>query len=534
MKILIILFLLTALLQSQSPDLIKLGSSYRIYPGNVHQTEPFVAKDPSDPAHLFASANTTQINPFFISEGVYSSTDRGLTWRGNDTCTGPNITFHGGDPGIAIDDSGRYVLVRIGRAPVYGLYSHTSTNRGLTWTVQKQISDHDLERATVVSDNNPASPYYGRVYAAWVRFAPPFPVYISYTDDGGAAWSAPLKVNNPPQRCAGPDLTIRKDGTVYLTWAGVTSTSPFQETQVGFASSSNGGASWSVTESAFAVNGITGILSQKQNIRVNGYPRIGVDNSGGTFNNRIYILTTQKNRTPAGSDADLILTRSTDGGATWLSSLRVNTDPLNNGKTQYFPAMDIDDNGGVNLLWYDDRETANDSTDVYMGRSVNGGESFGEVKISEKAFKPEPIGSLGQGYQGDNIALLSSGSYLVPLWMENSSGKYQIRTVPVQIVSSSADEPVTAPTRFELNQNYPNPFNPETNISFSIASPGVVKLRVYTLSGELVAEPVSGYLTEGEYQFSFNSQEYGLGSGIYFFSIESGNQRVTRGMVYTK
>lgn len=534
MKILIVLFLLTALLQSQSIDLIKLGSSYRIYPGNVHQTEPFIVKDAADPAHLFASANTTQISPFFISEGVYSSTDRGLSWRGNDTCTGPNITFHGGDPGIAIDDSGKYVLVRIGRAPVYGLYSHTSTNRGLTWTVQKQIADHDLERATVMSDNNPASPYFGRVYAAWVRFAPPFPVYISYTDDGGANWSSPLQVNTPPQRCAGPDLAIRKDGTVYLTWAGVTSTSPFQETQVGFASSSNGGASWSVTESAFAVNGITGILSQKQNIRVNGYPRIGVDNSGGTYNGRIYILTTQKNRTPAGSDADLILTRSTDGGASWLGSLRVNNDALNNGKTQYFPAMDIDDNGGVNLLWYDDRETTNDSTDVYMGRSVNGGESFSEVKISEQPFKPEPIGSLGQGYQGDNIALISSGSYLVPLWMENSTGKYQIRTVPVQIVSVSADEEAASPAQFTLQQNYPNPFNPETNINFSIVSAGMVKLRIYTLGGELAAEPVSGYLSAGEYSVKFNPREHGLSSGAYFYALEAGSRRTVKGMVYTK
>lgn len=528
-----IFFATAVLLYGQSPDLIKLGNSYRIYPSNVHQTEPFLVRDPADPLHLFASANTTQINPFFISEGVYSSTDRGLTWRGNDTCTGANMAFHGGDPGIAVDQAGRYVLVRIGRAPVYGLYSHTSTDRGLTWTLQKQISDHDLERATVVGDNHPPSPYYGRVYAAWVRFAPPFPVYISYTDDGGANWSVPLQVNNPSQRCAGPDLAIRKDGTVYLTWAGVTSTSPFQETLAGFATSANGGATWSVTENAFAVNGITGSLPQKQNIRVNGYPRISVDNSGGVYNGRIYILTTQKNRTPAGSDADLILVRTTDGGATWLSPLRVNSDPLNNGKTQYFPAMDIDDNGGVNLLWYDDRGTANDSTEVYMGRSANGGESFSETVISDQAFKPEPIGSLGQGYQGDNIALLSSGNFLVPLWMENSSGKYQIRTVPVQIVASSADEK-SGPALYELQQNYPNPFNPETNIRFTVTSGGEVSLRIYSVNGELVAELLSGYLTEGEHSVTFNPRNYGLGSGIYFYSLEAGTMRTVKGMVYTK
>ena len=45
---------------------------------------------------------------------------------------------------------------------------------------------------------------------------------------------------------------------------------PFTEIKVGFASSSNGGANWNIIEDAFPMNGIVGILAEKQNIRVNG------------------------------------------------------------------------------------------------------------------------------------------------------------------------------------------------------------------------------------------------------------------------
>ncbi|MEZ4748556.1 MAG: hypothetical protein R3C41_21005 [Calditrichia bacterium] len=52
----------------------------------------------------------------------------------------------------------------------------------------------------------------------------------------------PLRINNPVNAGRGADIiTIGKDGTVYVCWAGVTNTSPFAEILAGFAKSSNGG-----------------------------------------------------------------------------------------------------------------------------------------------------------------------------------------------------------------------------------------------------------------------------------------------------
>ena len=66
-------------------------------------------------------------------------------------------------------------------------------------------------------------------------------------------------------------------------------TSPFTEDFLGFAKSLNGGANWTVTESAYNMHGIRGILFPTA-VRVNGFPRIGVDKSGGARNGWIYIF----------------------------------------------------------------------------------------------------------------------------------------------------------------------------------------------------------------------------------------------------
>jgi len=402
---------------SSKENTLTIGQNFRLYPSNVSQTEVFIVTHPSNPNIIFASANTIVFNPFFVSEGIYVTSNGGNSWYGSDTCKGAPINLHGGDPGITINKDGTFIITRRGFSP--GLYSHYSTNFGVTWSNQKTITNDDLERGTMTSDVHPSSPYYGRSYTAWVKFAPPFPLNLAVTNDGGISWSAPVQINNPIQRSAGGDITMGPNGKVYVCWAGVTSVSPFTEDFVGVASSTNGGTSWQVTENAFDMNGINGILTQKGNIRVNGLPNIAVDTTGGPRNGWIYIITTQKNLSPAGSDPDVILNRSTDNGLTWSTGIRVNQDPVNNGKIQYFPAVHVDKQGGLNVIFYDDRNTTSDSSGVFLARSEDGGNNWREFEISDKNFKPLPIGGLGQGYQGDNISITSSNNKLWPVWMDN-------------------------------------------------------------------------------------------------------------------
>ncbi|MBA1340577.1 MAG: hypothetical protein C5S40_00335 [ANME-2 cluster archaeon] len=526
------LFLCVSMLFAQINSDLSFETNYRIYPGNVNQTEVFIVNSPLDHDILFSSCNTLTFIPFFISEGIYVTDDGGNSWQGNDTCIGEPMGFHGGDPGIAIDKNGTFILTRLGRAPFSGLYSHYSNDNGQNWSAQQVISTDDLERAVLASDIIPSSPYYGRTYAAWVRFAPPFPMMMAYTDDGGLSWSEPQQINNPPNRSAGGDICIGPGGEVYVCWSGVTDVSPFKEIYVGFASSTNGGTGWNVTEEAFIMNGITGLLPEKGNIRVNGLPNIAVDTAEGEKHGWIYIVTGQKGLLPAGSEPDIILNRSTDGGASWSAGIRVNQDPADNGKIQYFPNIHTDKFGAVNIIFYDDRNTTPDSAGVFLARSTNGGDEWKEYEISDHNYKPEPIGGLGQGYQGDNIDITSTDTKLWPVWMDNSTGIYQIWTVPIDF--STLDfigEPLLVTLSLELSQNRPNPFKYQTLISYHISEPAYVSLKVFDHLGKEVASLVSDYKTQGDHEVTFDAGEVSVNPGIYFYSISSADVTITKKML---
>lgn len=87
-------------------------------------------------------------------------------------------------------------------------------------------------------------------------------------------------------------------------------------------------------------------------------------------------------------------------------------------------------------------------------------------------------------------------------------------------------------SEYSLLQNYPNPFNPVTNISFSIPKNGLVTLKVYDILGSEVAELVNEVREAGNYSVTFNALD--LPSGIYFYTLTTGNFNATKKLILLK
>jgi hypothetical protein len=87
--------------------------------------------------------------------------------------------------------------------------------------------------------------------------------------------------------------------------------------------------------------------------------------------------------------------------------------------------------------------------------------------------------------------------------------------------SSSLEVDGVTPAEFVLKQNYPNPFNPSTKIGFTLPSESNVRISIYNLIGQKVAEIVNAKFDAGNHSIDFNAAK--LSSGIYFYKIEAGS-----------
>ncbi|NQV02124.1 MAG: T9SS type A sorting domain-containing protein, partial [Bacteroidia bacterium] len=156
-----------------------------------------------------------------------------------------------------------------------------------------------------------------------------------------------------------------------------------------------------------------------------------------------------------------------------------------------------------------------------------------EYELSDHNFKPTPIGGLGQGYQGDNIDLTSTDSTLWPVWMDNSTGIYQIWTSPVKfsVIQGMDDEPAVFDFRL-----FPNPT--QGNLKFEIRNweSGEITMMLYDLTGTpmgiIFHEPVMSGILNGDLDLAKIYQGRGITPGIYFIRLTVNGHSTTKKLIY--
>jgi hypothetical protein len=100
-------------------------------------------------------------------------------------------------------------------------------------------------------------------------------------------------------------------------------------------------------------------------------------------------------------------------------------------------------------------------------------------------------------------------------------------TVGVEMVDNQI------PEAFTLLPAYPNPFNPSTNIQYTLNKAGITSLKVYNILGQLVKTLVDNvHQSAGTYKV--NVDMAGATSGVYFYVLEQGQDRVAQKMVLMK
>lgn len=89
-----------------------------------------------------------------------------------------------------------------------------------------------------------------------------------------------------------------------------------------------------------------------------------------------------------------------------------------------------------------------------------------------------------------------------------------------------------APASFTVYDNFPNPFNPNTVIRYGIPKPGPVRIEIYNMMGQRVAELVNERQREGYYEIQWNAAD--CPSGLYLCRIQTENSQKMKKMTLVK
>jgi uncharacterized repeat protein (TIGR02543 family) len=92
----------------------------------------------------------------------------------------------------------------------------------------------------------------------------------------------------------------------------------------------------------------------------------------------------------------------------------------------------------------------------------------------------------------------------------------------------------TTPSTYRLYQNYPNPFNAQSVIEYDLPHETPVQLVIFNTSGQIVRRLIDATQSAGRHRARWNgTNDSGAKavSGVYFYQLEIGVQRLTRKMV---
>src|SRR5438477_5904244 len=330
-------------------------------PPHIIQSETYTTANPDNPNQIVAAYNDSRGAASNNFSGASVSTDGGTTFTRLTTGSGQSpFTNTFGDPVILYHKPSRtWLTVWIDGNPgcTLGGFKSTTPWDPNSWThfcVHSGISD---DRESGYADNNPSSPFFGRMYVSWNDFGENEQIRSTFSTDGGTTWSSPVKFNNTFIR----NVQITADkvtGDVYIAGMDenggngcVSGCGSNRNNKI--YRSTDGGVTYTNTYTGPSFVGpcrsasgfFCDMYDNPAYLRHMGWGQVGAYN---------HVVHYDYAAHGSGNDpGDVLYIRSTDSGVTFSApfQLNANTDPT---KAQWEPNLSVSDAGTVFATWYDE------------------------------------------------------------------------------------------------------------------------------------------------------------------------------------
>ena len=418
--------------------------------GVVHtnaEVEPMVAVDPTNPSRLIGVWQQDRwSNGGARGNMTGVSVDGGRTWTQRaapfSRCTGGDYA-RASDPWVTISPSGVAYQIAIafdGQVFAAGSSSAVlvsrSTDGGDTWSPAVTLIHDGVsffnDKESITADPTDA----GHVYAVWDRLdaSGEGPTWFSRTTDGGVTWEPARSIHDPgpTNQTINNQIVVLPDGTLVDFFTQLDS-APSRQTLTVIRSQDKG-LTWSGPVVVSPVQAL-GTQDPETGTPVRDAALLGAIAAGPDGS---LVAVWQDSRFSGGQRDGIALSRSTDGGFTWSTAVRVNRDPT---VPAFVPSVAVLSDGTIGVTYYDFRSNTSDRaalpTDYWLARSTDGGATWRESRVAgpfDLAIAP----NAGGLFLGDYQALVGIGSAFVPFYVAVNNGDLSNTTDVFASVVTSA------------------------------------------------------------------------------------------------
>ncbi len=387
----------------------------------------------------FAIATWRDFRLGFRRCGIGRTTDGGATWSDQLNWLLMDVDNRQSDPTMTVDAQGNFYLSFLDYSSGQFMEDSSfitfikSTDNGATWAGPYPVSTSHgpwFEDKQFIAADRTGGAHDGNVYIAWARFPNPTRMMFSRSIDGGITFSDTLIVgpSQDHEPCgyvvdAGQfaQPIVGSDGAVYVFWSGaeLIEDECAGYTAMKMSKSTDGGVTWPIMEQP--VFQFPYLPQADGGINIYNSAAGDADITGGPYDGNIYISTCYGQEDGALYHSDVVMIKSTDGGATWLPRVRINDDPFGFDMDQFHPWLVVNQDGVIATIFYDQRLDVNHyKFDVFAAYSFDGGETFTtNHRITTVSSSPDDLKkSLGVAGVQNN---LNEGQF-------DESGTYQFLT----------------------------------------------------------------------------------------------------------
>ncbi len=310
--------------------------------------EPTIAIDPTNPNRMAIGwRQFDSIQSDFREAGWAYSRTNGRSW------TFPGVLENNvfrSDPVLAADGEGNFYYYSLTVNDEYVCDMFKSTDGGTSWS--GPIPAYGGDKAWTAIDLT-GGIGDGNIYAAWDYAGCCGNNWFTRSLDAGLTYMSPIPI--PLQPIWGT-VAVGPDGKMFICGRSFSSNTTF----VVVRSSNAQNPGFTPTFDLGVQPNLGGALEyylgsgSPNPAGLLGQVWVAVNHATGPNHGHVYMLASVN---PPGTDPlDVMFIRSTDGGTTWSTPLRINDDPVGTNAWQWFGTLSVAPSGRIDVVWNDTRE----------------------------------------------------------------------------------------------------------------------------------------------------------------------------------